>query len=154
MGDACFGSNSALHAPAHPANGGSRGGAARSPSRNPGLRDIGGSGRWQARDRRPPFIRPETGNWRADEAKRLAGDLAGRSMPQSCGSAIGQLLPDDSAPIVANCKRLTSYWREDYRWPDRVAVLNRLPHFRATIDGYGLHFLHFHARITQSIPRV
>ena len=40
-------------------------------------------------------------------------------------------------------ERLIRYWRDDYEWPDRVAMLNRLPHFHANTDGYGIHFLHF-----------
>lgn len=38
---------------------------------------------------------------------------------------------------------LVDHWRDRYDWRERLAALNRLPHFRATIDGYGVHFLHF-----------
>ena len=33
-------------------------------------------------------------------------------------------------------------WR-DYDWDARQSALNALPQFRATIDGFGIHFLHF-----------
>jgi microsomal epoxide hydrolase len=49
-------------------------------------------------------------------------------------------------------ERLTSYWRDNYHWPDRVAQLNRLPHFRISIDGYGIHFLHFQSQNAEAIP--
>jgi pimeloyl-ACP methyl ester carboxylesterase len=29
---------------------------------------------------------------------------------------------------------------DQYVWAERCAAPNRLPHFRATIDGYGLHY--------------
>lgn len=48
--------------------------------------------------------------------------------------------------------RLMDYWREEYRWPERVAELNHLPHFRATIAGYGVHFLHFRSPDAHAIP--
>jgi pimeloyl-ACP methyl ester carboxylesterase len=38
---------------------------------------------------------------------------------------------------------LVAHWRERYDWQERLAALNQLPHRRAMIDGYGLHFLHF-----------
>ena len=40
-------------------------------------------------------------------------------------------------------QQLVRYWLQDYDWAARRGVLNRLPHFRAEIDGYGVHFLHF-----------
>jgi microsomal epoxide hydrolase len=39
-----------------------------------------------------------------------------------------------------------------YDWAARVADLNRLPHRRATVDGFGLHFLHFRSRARDPIP--
>jgi Epoxide hydrolase N terminus len=39
-------------------------------------------------------------------------------------------------------QKLVGYWRNQYVWAERRATLNRLPHFRATIDAYGLHYLH------------
>ncbi|WP_419728983.1 epoxide hydrolase family protein [Lichenicola sp.] len=48
--------------------------------------------------------------------------------------------------------KLTAYWERDYAWSDRRAKLNRLPHFRATIDGFGVHFLHFRGYGRNAIP--
>lgn len=47
---------------------------------------------------------------------------------------------------------LIAEWRDHYDWKDRLAGLNQLPHQRGTIDGYGLHFLHFRSQGHSSIP--
>lgn len=47
---------------------------------------------------------------------------------------------------------LIAYWKDRYDWRERLAVLNRLPHRRATIDGYGVHFLHFRGRGKRPVP--
>ena len=49
-------------------------------------------------------------------------------------------------------QKLIGYWRDQYVWAERRAVLNRLPHFRATIDGYGLHYLHYRGRGPDAVP--
>jgi microsomal epoxide hydrolase len=49
-------------------------------------------------------------------------------------------------------KQLLGYWREEYDWADRRAALNRLPHFRVVIDGYGLHFLHYRGQGPSPVP--
>ncbi|QCB43294.1 epoxide hydrolase [Sphingomonas sp. PAMC26645] len=47
---------------------------------------------------------------------------------------------------------LMGHWRDHYDWRDHSAVLNRLPHRRATIDGYGVHALHFRGQGARPIP--
>lgn len=47
---------------------------------------------------------------------------------------------------------LVAHWRDHYDWRERSEILNRLPHRRATIDGYGLHFLHFHGQGARPMP--
>ena len=49
-------------------------------------------------------------------------------------------------------QQLLGYWRDRYDWAERRDALNRLPHFRTTIDGYGLHFLHFRGRGLDPVP--
>jgi len=49
-------------------------------------------------------------------------------------------------------QQLLAYWRDRYDWAERRDALNRLPHFRATIDGYGLHFLHYRGRGPNPLP--
>ena len=47
---------------------------------------------------------------------------------------------------------LVRYWAREYRWDQRRAVLNRLPHYKATLDGYGLHYLHFRSERGEGTP--
>jgi pimeloyl-ACP methyl ester carboxylesterase len=49
-------------------------------------------------------------------------------------------------------QHLIGYWRDEYDWAERRSALNRMPHFRATIDGYGLHFLHYRGRDPGAVP--
>jgi hypothetical protein len=49
-------------------------------------------------------------------------------------------------------QQLIGYWRDQYDGAERRSALNRMPHFRATIDGYGLHFLHYRGRDPGAIP--
>jgi microsomal epoxide hydrolase len=49
-------------------------------------------------------------------------------------------------------RELIDYWAQTYDWAARRSELNRLPHFRAVIDGYGVHFLHFRGRGATSVP--
>lgn len=47
---------------------------------------------------------------------------------------------------------LIGHWRDHYDWRERSEILNRLPHRRAMIDGYGLHFLHFRGQGAGPVP--
>ncbi len=49
-------------------------------------------------------------------------------------------------------EQLIRFWRHDYDWSERVELLNKLPHYRTTIDGCGLHFLHFRAGKPDAVP--
>lgn len=42
-------------------------------------------------------------------------------------------------------RELVDHWTSAYDWDQAAARLAALPHFRAEIDGFGLHFLHFKA---------
>ncbi|MCA0002242.1 MULTISPECIES: epoxide hydrolase family protein [unclassified Mesorhizobium] len=44
------------------------------------------------------------------------------------------------------------FWRDGYDWAQRRDRLNQLPHFRTTVDGHGIHFLHFRSGQRGSIP--
>ena len=46
----------------------------------------------------------------------------------------------------APLRELVEYWRAGYDWPGAAARINALPHFRATIDGFDLHFLHIQGK--------
>jgi pimeloyl-ACP methyl ester carboxylesterase len=39
-------------------------------------------------------------------------------------------------------RELCDYWRVEFDWREQERKLNELPHFRAEIDGFGIHFVH------------
>ena len=43
---------------------------------------------------------------------------------------------------LADLRRLTGYWLEQYDWRRQEARLNAFPHFLADVDGERIHFLH------------
>ncbi|RUU44904.1 epoxide hydrolase [Mesorhizobium sp. M6A.T.Ca.TU.002.02.2.1] len=44
------------------------------------------------------------------------------------------------------------FWRDGYDWAQRRDRLNQLPHVWTTVDGHGIHFLHFRSGQSGSIP--
>ncbi|MES2739858.1 MAG: epoxide hydrolase family protein [Pseudomonadota bacterium] len=58
-----------------------------------------------------------------------------------------QVAPDWSYGTAEQpLRQLVQHWQSGYDWELAAARLNGLPHFRAEIDGFGIHFLHFKAR--------
>ncbi|CAD0088709.1 unnamed protein product, partial [Aureobasidium mustum] len=58
---------------------------------------------------------------------------------------------------LADIKRLTSFWRNDFDWRKAEAKLNELPNFttNVTVDGFGdieLHFLHQSSPAPDAVP--
>ncbi|MBC7814927.1 MAG: epoxide hydrolase [Burkholderiales bacterium] len=43
---------------------------------------------------------------------------------------------------LAYLKELTHYWQHTFDWRTQEALLNQFPHFRAELDGFGIHFIH------------
>jgi pimeloyl-ACP methyl ester carboxylesterase len=43
---------------------------------------------------------------------------------------------------LAYLRQLVDYWRTQYQWRTHEAALNRFAHYRTTIDGLGIHFIH------------
>ena len=63
---------------------------------------------------------------------------------------------DYGAPL-ANVKRLTAYWKDDFDWKKKEAEINRLPQFQTQIkvDGYeqlSIHFIHQKSEKSNAIP--
>jgi pimeloyl-ACP methyl ester carboxylesterase len=54
-----------------------------------------------------------------------------------------------SLPFLRN---LLDYWRDGFDWRAREAELNCLPHFRAPIDGLGIHFVHARSKEARALP--
>ena len=49
-------------------------------------------------------------------------------------------------------KELVEYWLDEYDWREQEARLNELPHFRADIDGLGVHFIHVKGNGPDPLP--
>jgi pimeloyl-ACP methyl ester carboxylesterase len=55
---------------------------------------------------------------------------------------------------VAYLRELLTTWAEDFDWRAQERELNRLPHFRAWIDGIGVHFVHVRGTGPDPLPIV
>jgi pimeloyl-ACP methyl ester carboxylesterase len=55
---------------------------------------------------------------------------------------------------LAYMRELVAYWLEHYDWRAAEARLNRLPQFRAQVDGLGIHFVHLRGRGPDPLPLV
>ena len=49
---------------------------------------------------------------------------------------------------------LVSYWQTNFDWRKQERALNALPHFRVTIDGTGIHFLHIRGKGPRPTPLI
>lgn len=49
-------------------------------------------------------------------------------------------------------KELITYWQTTFDWRKQEAMLNELPHYRATIQGTGIHFIHVRGKGENAIP--
>jgi epoxide hydrolase len=48
----------------------------------------------------------------------------------------------DYGTNVSYMKEFVVYWQEQYDWRKHEAALNQFAHFRAEVDGVGIHFIH------------
>ncbi len=63
--------------------------------------------------------------------------------------------PDRSQGVPLSYLRdLCGYWASDYSWRATEARLNALPHFRTSIDGLGIHFVHARSPHPSAVPLV
>jgi pimeloyl-ACP methyl ester carboxylesterase len=49
-------------------------------------------------------------------------------------------------------RELVAYWRDGFDWRREEAAMNRLPHFRAEVDGVGIHLVHARGRGPAPMP--
>jgi microsomal epoxide hydrolase len=42
----------------------------------------------------------------------------------------------------AYLRELIAYWLTEFDWRQQEEIVNRFPHFRADVDGFGVHFIH------------
>jgi pimeloyl-ACP methyl ester carboxylesterase len=52
----------------------------------------------------------------------------------------------------AYLRELCAYWQNDYDWREQERMLNDFHHFKTTIDGTGIHFIHHTGEGSPSIP--
>jgi pimeloyl-ACP methyl ester carboxylesterase len=90
----------------------------------------------------PDLPRPEPYDLRTDPA--ALDDLGGRlrgtrwaDAPEDAGWSLGA--------DVAYLRELVGYWADGFDWPAQEAALARLPHFRVTLGGLEIHFVHVRA---------
>ncbi len=55
---------------------------------------------------------------------------------------------------LAYLRDLLAYWADGFAWRERERELNGFRHFRATLDGRRLHFVHERARSGRGIPLI
>lgn len=48
----------------------------------------------------------------------------------------------EDARTIRRIEELLAYWRSGYDWRAQERRLNAFPHYRATVDGAGIHFIH------------
>jgi pimeloyl-ACP methyl ester carboxylesterase len=60
----------------------------------------------------------------------------------------------EQGPPVSKLQQLIAYWRTDYDWRQCEVALNQWPHFKTTIDGLGIHFIHVRSRHANALPMV
>jgi pimeloyl-ACP methyl ester carboxylesterase len=60
----------------------------------------------------------------------------------------------EAAETIRRIEELIAYWRAGYDWPAAERRLNAFPHYRATVDGVGIHFIHIPGRGANPLPLV
>ena len=51
-------------------------------------------------------------------------------------------------------KELVDYWRNDFDWQAQEKAINTLAHYRADVDGHGIHFIHERGKGPDPMPIV
>ncbi|WP_332847755.1 epoxide hydrolase family protein [Massilia sp. S19_KUP03_FR1] len=79
--------------------------------------------------------------WDAPFNQGFAADLLLRLRQVRWSDAITDDWQQGTAPQPL--RALVDYWLEQYDWSRAATRINALPHYRASVDGVDLHFLHF-----------
>jgi pimeloyl-ACP methyl ester carboxylesterase len=93
--------------------------------------------------------RPEPFNPKADSdaLKDLRARLRGTRWPDAPEDAGWSLGTD-----LGYLRELVAYWADEFDWPAQEAALARLPRFRVTLGGLGIHFVHARAAAPAGAP--
>jgi pimeloyl-ACP methyl ester carboxylesterase len=51
-------------------------------------------------------------------------------------------------------KQLVNYWLYQFDWRKQEAALNSLAHYRTTVEGFGIHFVHEHGKGPNPFPLI
>lgn len=60
----------------------------------------------------------------------------------------------DYGTNMAYLKELVEYWRTSFDWRVQEALLNNFSHFKAQVDGLGIHFIHEKGKGPNPIPLI
>ena len=60
----------------------------------------------------------------------------------------------DYGSNLAYMKELVDYWREEFDWRAQERLLNSFHHFKADVDGLGIHFIHERGQGPNPMPLV
>ena len=55
---------------------------------------------------------------------------------------------------LAYMRSLAEYWRHGYDWRHHEAILNQLPQFCISLEGFGIHFIHVRGKGPAPLPLV
>jgi pimeloyl-ACP methyl ester carboxylesterase len=58
----------------------------------------------------------------------------------------------ESAKMIVEIEDLVDYWRTGYDWRAQERRLNEFPHYRANVDGIGIHFIHVRGKGPNPMP--
>ena len=58
----------------------------------------------------------------------------------------------DYGTSLAYLRDVVEYWRTRFDWRREERAMNALPHFRADVDGLGIHFIHARGRGPAPLP--
>ena len=60
----------------------------------------------------------------------------------------------DYGSNLAYVRELCDHWANDFDWREQEARINQLPHYRADVEGLGIHFIHVRGTGPDAIPIV
>ena len=60
----------------------------------------------------------------------------------------------DYGADLSYLKEVIEYWRTEYDWREQERKLNQLDHFKTTIDGLDIHFIHQRSKEKSALPLV
>ena len=60
----------------------------------------------------------------------------------------------DAGTDLSYLRELVSYWQHGYDWRKHEAALNQFAHFKAQVDGIGIHFIHERGKGPKPFPLI